>query len=49
MSDENIGTERPARPPFIARTIHRFSILIILGWLGITALLTLGVPPLEII
>jgi putative drug exporter of the RND superfamily len=48
MSDENMGTERPARP-FAARTIHRFSILIILGWLGITVYFTIGVPPLEVI
>jgi RND superfamily putative drug exporter len=33
--------------PFIARTIHRFSVLIILAWLAITVIVTLGVPPLE--
>src|SRR6201999_4149724 len=38
---------QPAKPPFFARTIRRFSILIILGWLAIIAVLTLGVPPLE--
>ncbi len=43
-----MGTERPARP-FVARTIHRFSILIILGWLGLTVFLTIGVPPLEVV
>jgi RND superfamily putative drug exporter len=48
MSDENMGTERPARP-FVARTIHRFSILIILAWLGLTAFLTVSVPPLEVV
>ncbi|GBG38503.1 membrane protein [Mycobacterium montefiorense] len=48
MSDENIGTERPARP-FVARTIHRFSILIILGWLGFAVFVTIGVPPLEVV
>jgi RND superfamily putative drug exporter len=48
MSDENMGTERPARP-FAARTIHRFSILIILAWLGITVFLTVGIPPLEVV
>src|ERR1700704_1860367 len=47
MSDENMGTERPARP-FVARTIHRFSILIILGWLGLTVFFTVSVPPLGI-
>jgi RND superfamily putative drug exporter len=34
-------------PPFIARTIHRFSMLIILAWLAITVIVTIGVPPLE--
>jgi RND superfamily putative drug exporter len=48
MSDENMGTERPARP-FVARTIHRFSILIILAWLGLTVFLTVSVPPLEVV
>lgn len=48
MSDESLGTERPARP-FIARTIHRFSILIILAWLGLAVYVTVGVPPLEVV
>lgn len=34
-------------PPFVARTIHRFSVLVILAWLAITAILTTAVPPLE--
>jgi RND superfamily putative drug exporter len=34
-------------PPFAARTIHRFSVLIILAWLAITLIMTFGVPPLE--
>ncbi len=33
--------------PLIARTIHRFSVLIILAWLAIAVLVTVGVPPLE--
>ncbi|MEE6138714.1 RND family transporter [Mycobacterium sp. 050128] len=48
MSDESLGTERPSRP-FIARNVHRFSILIILGWLGLTVFFTVGVPPLEVV
>ncbi|SOX53606.1 MMPL family transporter [Mycobacterium ahvazicum] len=48
MSDESIGTEQPARS-FIARSIHRFSILIILGWLGLAVFFTIGVPPLEVV
>ncbi len=34
-------------PPFVARTIHRFSVLVILAWLAITVVMTIGVPPLE--
>ena len=34
-------------PPFAARTIHRFSVLIILAWLAITVIMTIGVPPLQ--
>ncbi|CDO88381.1 mmp14A protein [Mycobacterium triplex] len=43
-----MGTERPAHS-FIARTIHRFSILIILAWLGLAVFFTVGVPPLEVV
>ncbi|OBI80414.1 RND family transporter [Mycobacterium sp. 1245805.9] len=35
------------RRPSIARTIRRFSVLIILGWLAIIAALNVFVPPLE--
>ena len=35
------------RPPFIPRLIHRLSVLIILGWLAIIAVLTFAVPSLE--
>jgi RND superfamily putative drug exporter len=41
MSGEHTGL------PFIARTIHRFSIPIILVWLAIDVLMGIGVPPLE--
>jgi putative drug exporter of the RND superfamily len=34
-------------PPFVARTLHRFSLLIILAWLAITVIVSTGVPPLE--
>ncbi len=34
-------------PPLVARTIRRFSVLIILGWLAITLLVSTGVAPLE--
>ena len=46
MSDKHVGKEHTARP-FVARTIHRFSVLIILAWLAITVIVTIGVPPLE--
>ena len=46
MSDERAGNEH-TEPPFVARTIHRFSVLIILAWLAITVVMDIGVPPLE--
>jgi putative drug exporter of the RND superfamily len=42
-SADNGRTERP----FVARMIRKFSVPIILGWLAITLLVSLGVPPLE--
>jgi RND superfamily putative drug exporter len=39
-------TERP-QPSFIARTIRRFSLFIILAWVGFTLIVTLAVPSLE--
>ncbi|TGD83997.1 RND family transporter [Mycolicibacterium sp. CH28] len=43
MSNHQLDTDRP----FIAHTIRRFSVLVILGWLAIIVGLTLGVPSLE--
>jgi putative drug exporter of the RND superfamily len=40
-------SKKHTTPPFVARTIHRFSVLIILAWLAITVIMTIGVPPLE--
>ena len=40
-----MGNERTT--PFVARTIRRFSLLIILAWLAITVIVTIGVPSLE--
>jgi len=34
-------------PPFTPRTIQRFSVPIILAWLAITVIVSIGVPPLE--
>ncbi|KLO37885.1 membrane protein [Mycobacterium nebraskense] len=46
MSVEPMVGER-ATQPFFARMIHRFSVPIILGWLGFAVLMTIGVPSLE--
>src|SRR5882757_3210284 len=46
MSDEQMDNEHTT-PPFVARTIHRFSVLIILAWLALTVIVSIGVPPLE--
>jgi putative drug exporter of the RND superfamily len=46
MSDKHIGKDHTARP-LVARTIHRFSALIILAWLAIAIIVAIGVPPLE--
>jgi RND superfamily putative drug exporter len=37
------------RAPLVARTIHRFSVPIILAWLAIIVILTIGVPSLDIV
>jgi putative drug exporter of the RND superfamily len=37
----------PNGRPFVARTIHRLAVPIILAWLAITVLVTVGVPSLE--
>jgi RND superfamily putative drug exporter len=42
----NEAGERPRRP-FIARTIRRLSLLIIVAWAALTLLVTFGVPSLE--
>ena len=34
-------------PPFVARMIHRFSVPIILAWLAIAVIVSIGVPSLE--
>ena len=41
-----MSTERP-QVPFIARAIRRLSVLVILAWVALTLLVTLGVPSLE--
>lgn len=46
MSTEQLETQ-PAARPRIARIIHRLSVPIILGWLGIAVLISVAVPPLE--
>jgi len=46
MTSQHVESQHTAQP-FIARTIHRFSVLIILAWLAIVVIVTIGVPPLE--
>ena len=46
MISHRTSNERTERP-FVAKTIRKFSVLIILGWLAITVVLTFGVPSLE--
>ena len=46
MNDEHMGNEHTT-PPFVARTIHRFSVPIILAWLAIAVIVSIGVPALE--
>ncbi|MDT7768050.1 MAG: putative drug exporter of the superfamily [Mycobacterium sp.] len=41
-----MSTERP-RTPFIARTIRRFALFVILAWVALTLIVTLAVPSLE--
>ena len=43
MSNHQLHNRRPS----VARTIRRFSVLIILAWLAIIAVLTIFVPTLE--
>jgi hypothetical protein len=46
MSDERMSDEHP-KPPFVPRAIRRLSVPIILAWLALTVLVTVGVPSLE--
>ena len=46
MSSHRTSNERTERP-FVAKTIRRFSVLIILGWVAITVVVSFGVPSLE--
>ncbi|MGH3632717.1 MAG: RND family transporter [Mycobacterium sp.] len=46
MSEQHLSNERSTLP-FAARMIHRFSVPIILGWVAITVILSIGVPSLE--
>jgi putative drug exporter of the RND superfamily len=51
MSSPSETTTEPlqtqSRPPFVARMIRRLAVPIIIGWLAITVILTISVPPLE--
>jgi RND superfamily putative drug exporter len=48
MSHENIGKDQTT-PPRFASIIRRFSLLIILGWVAVTVIVTVAVPPLEVV
>ncbi len=37
----------PPRPPLVARTIRRFSVVVVLAWVALTLLVTFAVPSLE--
>jgi putative drug exporter of the RND superfamily len=43
MSNHELVNDRP----FVARTIHRLALPIILAWLAVTVIVTIGLPPLE--
>ena len=43
MSNHQLANGRP----FVARTIHRLAVPIVLAWLAITVIVTIGVPSLE--
>ena len=46
MSDEDIGSEH-ATHPFVARSIRRFPVLIILAWFAMIAIVNIAAPPLP--
>jgi len=46
MSSHSTSNERTKRP-FVAGTVRKFSVPIILAWLAITAMVSIGVPSLE--
>jgi putative drug exporter of the RND superfamily len=48
MSQRNIGKDQAGRPR-IASIIRRFSLLIVFGWVAVTVLVTILVPPLEVV
>ncbi|WP_343574254.1 RND family transporter [Mycobacterium sp.] len=43
MSNHQLANDRP----FVARTIHRLALPVIVAWLAITVIVTVGLPPLE--
>lgn len=48
MSDDNAANDHKSRSR-LASIIRRFAVLIILGWVAITVVLTVAVPPLEVV
>ena len=43
----NHGRSQETKQPFVARMVRQLSLPIILGWLALTVLVTIGIPPLE--
>jgi putative drug exporter of the RND superfamily len=43
----NHGRSQETTQPFVARMVRQLSLPIILGWLALTVLVTVGIPPLE--
>jgi RND superfamily putative drug exporter len=46
MSSQHLSVG-PAKPPLIARTIRKQAVLVILAWLAVTVMVSLGLPSLE--
>jgi RND superfamily putative drug exporter len=48
MTEPQVAKHRTSRPR-IAHFIRKFSVLIILGWVAVTVLVTVAIPPLEVV
>jgi RND superfamily putative drug exporter len=48
MTEPQVAKHRTSRPR-IAHFIRKFAVLIILGWVAVTVLVTVAIPPLEVV